>query len=290
MATQAPGYRDLSRGSLHRHWIRLALSSTSARSSCSEVLPACSSSSCWLYVKERPRRYYYNSPTRLSSPCSILRFCLASLRPTIMTSQVADSSSAPPTLPPLDIEQAGGGVEKGPVKPIQPRSARGSAEQPTPPSHRTGPGQATYRFLSPGEWARVAHGLGAIQDDQEHRVVHPSSWYFPPKGMPHGLYRDVVSYRSKSQWAYHFLSSVCWGLMVLQIVLAAILTALGSLGSRDGTPITVIAAIQTVIAGLLALLHNSGLPSRYRSNQVEFSMVESHLRYGDLCSRPVRSS
>ncbi len=37
----------------------------------------------------------------------------------------------------------------------------------------------------------------------------------------------------------------------------------------------VLAAIQTAIAGLLALLHNSGLPERYRCNEGEFALVET---------------
>jgi len=67
--------------------------------------------------------------------------------------------------------------------------------------------------------------------------------------------------------------------MVFQIIIGAVLTALGSLNLERDTPITVLAAIQTLMAGILALLHNSGLPERYRRNSAEFSRVEDHLRY-----------
>lgn len=107
-----------------------------------------------------------------------------------------------------------------------------------------------HRFLTPAEWARVAHGLGAIKEGETHNVVHPTCWYWPPKGMPEGLYRDVVFQRSKYFIKYQILSTLRWVLMVLQIVLGAILTALGSVSNHNGIPITVLAAINTVNAGV----------------------------------------
>ena len=134
------------------------------------------------------------------------------------------------------------------------------------------------RFLSPDEWARVAHAIGAVTSGEDHAVVHPKSWLYPPKGMPDGLYRRVVARRAKFRFMYHALSIIHWTLMIMQIVLGAVLTALGSLNLHNGTPITVLAANQTVLAGLLAMMNNSGLPERYRSNEAEFSGVEAHLR------------
>ncbi|KAK4226779.1 hypothetical protein QBC38DRAFT_455914 [Podospora fimiseda] len=135
-----------------------------------------------------------------------------------------------------------------------------------------------HRFLSPTEWSRVAHGIRAIREGETHQVVHPTSWYWPPKGLPEGLYRDVVTQRSKYFYYYHLISTMRWILMVLQIVLGAVLTALGSSQETNGTPITVLAAVNTVDAGLLALIHNSGLPDRYRLDKVEFGKVEDFLK------------
>lgn len=131
------------------------------------------------------------------------------------------------------------------------------------------------RQMSPEEWVRVARGVGALQDDGEnHSIVHPTCWYWPPKGLPQGLYRDTIMQKTKNFYQYHVLASIRWFLMISQIILGAILTALGSLSSTSGTPITLLAALNTVDAGLLALMHNSGIPERYRSNRVEFSKVE----------------
>lgn len=66
--------------------------------------------------------------------------------------------------------------------------------------------------------------------------------------------------------------------MIVQLFIGAALTALGPHSFKDGTPITVLGAANTVIAGLLALLHNSGLPDRYRYNMVEFEELEDHIR------------
>jgi len=154
----------------------------------------------------------------------------------------------------------------------------------TKPAPPPGPRPKTYspavqhRFLTPAEWARVAHGVGAINEGETHTVIHPTCWYWPPKGVPEGLYRDVILQRSKFFISYHLLSTFRWFMMILQIVLGAILTALGSAQLNASVPITVLAAINTVNAGLLALMHNSGLPDRYRLDKVEFTKVEDFLK------------
>ncbi|KAK4192438.1 hypothetical protein QBC35DRAFT_223115 [Podospora australis] len=167
-----------------------------------------------------------------------------------------------------------------PVPTARPGSTNNPTTSKPPQGAQPKPGSPRihHRFLSPAEWARVAHGLGAIREGETHQVVHPTCWYWPPKGLPEGLYRDVVTQRTKYFISYHMLSAIRWLLMLLQIVLGAILTALGSYQLTDGTPITVLAAINTVDAGLLALLHNSGLPDRYRLDKVEFIKVEDFLK------------
>ncbi|KAK2040337.1 hypothetical protein LZ31DRAFT_587196 [Colletotrichum somersetense] len=135
-----------------------------------------------------------------------------------------------------------------------------------------------YRFLTSSEWAIVAHGIGGVNDTEGHIALHPTCWYYPPKGIPNGLYRDVIWHRTKYFYMYHGMSSIRWFSYILQIIFGAVLTAIGSMSYMDGTPITIIAAANTINAGILALLHNSGLPDRYRSDQAEFDEVEDHLK------------
>ncbi|AEO70836.1 uncharacterized protein THITE_16271, partial [Thermothielavioides terrestris NRRL 8126] len=151
------------------------------------------------------------------------------------------------------------------------------ADKPKPPAPGQGP-SVQHRFLTPTEWARVAHGLGAIREGEEHQVVHPTCWYWPPKGMPDGLYRDAVTERTKYAIGFQLVGALHWFLLILQVTLGAVLTALGSLPQRQATPITVLAAVNTVGAGLLGLLHNSGLPDRYRMDKAQFVLVEDFIK------------
>jgi hypothetical protein len=66
--------------------------------------------------------------------------------------------------------------------------------------------------------------------------------------------------------------------MLLQLFIGATLTALGSMSFSQGTPITILGAANTVIAGLLAFLQNSGLPDRYRYDKSEFEALEDHIK------------
>lgn len=69
-----------------------------------------------------------------------------------------------------------------------------------------------------------------------------------------------------------------WLLLIVQLFIGASLTAIGPTSLRNGTPITVLGAVNTIVAGLLALLHNSGLPDRYRYDMTEFEQLEDHIR------------
>lgn len=181
------------------------------------------------------------------------------------------------TLPVLSTGAPGmsGDPEKTDVAFEKPGARPADADHPMvtsqPPTRKH---HVHLRQLSPAECARLVRGVGALQDDGEnHTIVHPTCWYWPPKGLPQGLYRDTIMQKTKNFYQYHVLASIRWFLMISQIILGAILTALGSLSNSNGTPITLLAALNTVDAGLLALMHNSGTPERYRSNRVEFSKV-----------------
>ena len=65
--------------------------------------------------------------------------------------------------------------------------------------------------------------------------------------------------------------------MVLQVVLGAVLTALGASSNLNGIPITILAAGNTINAGIVALFHNSGLPGRFRNDWNVFRKVEMHV-------------
>ncbi|KAM0225210.1 hypothetical protein ACHAQD_001142 [Fusarium lateritium] len=174
---------------------------------------------------------------------------------------------------------------KPPVSPLQLDSRRtvsvpeikeqSSAEKRSEPSLNK---ELTYRSLSAAEWIFVARGVGGIRDAERNIPVQPTSRLWPPKGLPPGLYRDTVYNRTMSFYMFQFASAIRWIFLILQLMIGASLTALGGMSTRDGTPITVLGASNTVIAGLLALLHNSGVPDRYGYDKAEFERVEDHIR------------
>tara|TARA_R110002060_G_scaffold47891_1_gene58890 strand:+ start:334 stop:786 length:453 start_codon:yes stop_codon:yes gene_type:complete len=75
-----------------------------------------------------------------------------------------------------------------------------------------------------------------------------------------------------------FTSLLFTAALILQLLLGAALTALGSTDAGTNVRITLLAAANTVLAGLLALMHNSGLPERYKNDWTEFDEVEMFLR------------
>ncbi|PBP19303.1 hypothetical protein BUE80_DR009510 [Diplocarpon rosae] len=132
--------------------------------------------------------------------------------------------------------------------------------------------------LSHADHAIICQSIGAVSDDESARMQHPASFLYPPRGLPSGLYRDVVRSRTTSQYQYYFSSFMFTSALVLQLLLGAALTGLGSTPAGTGTTITVLAAVNTVLAGLLALMHNSGLPDRYKNDWTEFDEVEMYLK------------
>ncbi|TVY68653.1 hypothetical protein LSUE1_G006336 [Lachnellula suecica] len=132
--------------------------------------------------------------------------------------------------------------------------------------------------LSDADLAIVCHSIGAAVSSESQALLHPTSCIYPPKGLPDGLYRDVVRARFSCQSSYWLASSCVNVSMVLQLLLGASLTALGSRGDGQQLAITILAAANTVIAGLIALMHNSGLPDRFQKDLDEFDEVECFLR------------
>jgi hypothetical protein len=76
-----------------------------------------------------------------------------------------------------------------------------------------------------------------------------------------GLYKRICDLEWRRKWEYRFCTSLIDIFYIAQIGFATVLTALGASGSSY-TMITINAAINTAIAGVLAFLKGQGLPSR----------------------------
>lgn len=91
---------------------------------------------------------------------------------------------------------------------------------------------------------------------------------------PMGIYRSVLEEQRKRAWQ-HF--AISWALNIVhfaQVVIGATLTALGPNASRYTVPITVLGAVNTVIAGVLALMKGQGLPERLHKDEMEFRKLQ----------------
>ncbi|KAI0454757.1 hypothetical protein F5B21DRAFT_474049 [Xylaria acuta] len=151
-------------------------------------------------------------------------------------------------------------------------------ESDSPKLSRPDHERENYRLMSKGEWLQFCRGIGILKDEESEEVIRATSRLWPPSGFKDGLYNDILYEKTKYTYYYHALCIFAWLLMLLQLALSAILTALGATSSNNGTPITIIAAINTSVAGILALLHNSGLPDRYRWDRDEFYKLEEHIK------------
>ncbi|KAI0172280.1 hypothetical protein GGR52DRAFT_463329 [Hypoxylon sp. FL1284] len=160
----------------------------------------------------------------------------------------------------------------------KPSKSTDSGQPPEKPQPSKSNENIAYRVLSHDEWLQFCRGVGVFKDDESQQIVRPTSRWWPPNGFRDGLYQDVLSEKTKFSYRFRVVGTVTWALMLIQIAMGAVLTALGSLPSEYGTAITSIAAVNTCVGGTLALLHNSGIPDRYRKNSNEFYKIEEHLK------------
>ncbi|KAI8954463.1 hypothetical protein F4801DRAFT_533281 [Xylaria longipes] len=184
------------------------------------------------------------------------------------TTTIFDASKSPSSLSPY-----GNGQQHEGTPTSNPPPQTGSPKPSWPSQERE-----SYRLMTKGEWLQFCRGIGILKDEESEEVIRATSRLWPPSGFRDGLYNDVLYEKTKYTYYYHALCIVAWLLMLLQLALSAILTALGATSSSNGTPITILAAINTSVAGILALLHNSGLPDRYRWDRNEFYKLEEHIK------------
>ena len=163
-------------------------------------------------------------------------------------------------------------------------------EDKTMDSHASEDGRATSLKIPTPHISKLTPGVTLLSDEAHKTVCRaigaPPSRYEEPridstlridKRIPDGLYKATIKRRRKAQFSYYFTSTLYNTCLVLQILLGAALTALGSASNKNGTVITILAAANTVNAGLVALLHNSGLPGRIRNDWNEYDKVEMYL-------------
>jgi hypothetical protein len=99
-----------------------------------------------------------------------------------------------------------------------------------------------------------------------------------------GIYSEISNAEKSRHGEYVFCTWLINGCILAQIIFAATLTALGASASPHDI-ITVFGAINTAVAGILALMKGQGLPDRYRS---DWSGLKDLRLYIDERERSIR--
>ncbi|KAM7200624.1 hypothetical protein V8F33_003829 [Rhypophila sp. PSN 637] len=94
------------------------------------------------------------------------------------------------------------------------------------------------------------------------------------RGKATGIYAAVLQAQKSKRAGHVFVSVLVWVCHFGQIILGASLTALGPTAGSYPALITLLGAINTVIAGILALIKGQGLAERLRHDQAEFRKLQ----------------
>ncbi|PSR77871.1 hypothetical protein BD289DRAFT_444719 [Coniella lustricola] len=96
-----------------------------------------------------------------------------------------------------------------------------------------------------------------------------------------GIYRSVIRNQRNRQFTHHLLGVILYGCHFLQIVFAAFLTALGPNAKAHELLITVLGAVNTITAGVLAVLKGSGMLERLAKDEAEFKKLQAWIEETD---------
>lgn len=86
-----------------------------------------------------------------------------------------------------------------------------------------------------------------------------------------GMYRAVLQQHQYKRRLHHAVSGLVWTCHGVQIVVGAALTSLGlAAGSRTKVAITVLGAVQTMVASVLTTLRSKKLPEKLSKPEADF--------------------
>lgn len=132
-----------------------------------------------------------------------------------------------------------------------------------------GPNLKTTATFDDLEKFQMGVGINPLSKDPNY-----SSFF---RSAPHqGIYAEIVSGCKWRNIEYYFYSGLISSCILLQIVIAATLTALGA-SSSSHTIITIFGAINTALAGIVAMMKGQGLPDRVRKDREELRKVRDYI-------------
>ncbi|XXG98851.1 hypothetical protein Hte_005181 [Hypoxylon texense] len=89
-----------------------------------------------------------------------------------------------------------------------------------------------------------------------------------------GVYKSVLAAQTSKSVRHALLTAFLYLCYFAQIVVGAALTAIGPSSARYETAITVLGAVNTTLAGILALIRGSGQPQRLEKDRVGFRRLQ----------------
>ncbi|EED16235.1 conserved hypothetical protein [Talaromyces stipitatus ATCC 10500] len=89
-----------------------------------------------------------------------------------------------------------------------------------------------------------------------------------------GIYHAVIKAKRNKMWQFRTMWCVILFCHFAQIIIGAALTALGPLANDHGIVITILGALNTVIAGVLALVSGQGLPDRIQKDEIGYRKIQ----------------
>jgi len=89
-----------------------------------------------------------------------------------------------------------------------------------------------------------------------------------------GIYRAVIETQTRMALQYALLSAFLYVVYFSQIIIGAALTAIGAAASRFENVITVLGAVNTVLAGVLALIKGSGQPQKLGKDRIGYRRLQ----------------
>lgn len=96
-----------------------------------------------------------------------------------------------------------------------------------------------------------------------------------------GVYGSVLRAQDHKRTRHVLLDGLLYSSHFAQVMIGAALTALGPTAGRHAVLITVLGAVNTVLAGLLALVKGQGLPERLKKDEAEFRKLRDWIEETD---------
>lgn len=97
-----------------------------------------------------------------------------------------------------------------------------------------------------------------------------------------GLYKQVITAQRLKNRLHRIFEAIFYTALGVQIILGAVLTALGPVAKLHSRAITVLGIFNTSIAGLLTILKGQGLPERFRKDEYQMKKVQNYIEEMDV--------